>query len=73
MGHIMSEGPHFNSIVCHPEDQETMITDESCIGWINYLCKLKEKKVMDFYSEAGRCECMQCNLNTALHHNHYFR
>lgn len=57
VGHLMSEGPHVNSIVCDPQVQETMITEESCTGWMNYLCKLKPKRVMDLYSEAGRCAC----------------
>ena len=56
VGHIMSEGPHVNSIVCHPQDEETMVAQEST-GWINYLCKLKPKKVMDLYSETGECGC----------------
>ena len=55
VGHLMSEGPHVNSIVCDPQDQETMITEESSTGWINYLCKLKPKRVMDLYGEACMC------------------
>ena len=57
MGHIMSEGPHINSIVCHPED---MMTEA---GWMKYMCKLEPKRVIDVYSEAGRCACM-CDVTS---------
>ena len=64
VGHIMSEGPHVNSIVCHPQDEETMVAQEST-GWINYLCKLKPKGVMDLYSETGECGCRTL-INTSF-------
>ena len=28
VGHIMSEGPHVNSTVCNPQDEDTMVTEE---------------------------------------------
>ena len=44
VGHIMSEGPHVNSTVCNPQDEDTMVTEETCTSWIDYLCKLKPKR-----------------------------
>ena len=51
-GHILSEGPHVNSIICFPQDEDTMATEEAT-GWINYLCMTRPKKVMDIFSESG--------------------
>ena len=36
VGHILSEGPYVNTIVCHPLEEETMVAAEAT-GWIAYL------------------------------------
>ncbi len=65
MGHILSEGPHVNSIVCHPQDEETMVAAEAT-GWIAYLCKMKPRGVTDLYSGTGRLWHMYLLLHNVI-------
>ena len=60
MGHILSEGPHINAIVCHPEEEDTMLTEETGgLGWIDFILKLKPKRVVDAYGKSGESITIQ--------------
>lgn len=66
-GHtILSEGPHVNSIICFPQDENTMVAEEAT-GWIDYLCTSRPKRVVDIYSDSGEKNllivyCMKAKL-----------
>ncbi len=52
-GHILAEGQDVNTIVCHPQDEDTMMAEEAT-GWIGYLLKQAVKQVADIYSSSGK-------------------
>lgn len=52
VGHILSEGPHVNSVICFPQEENTMVSEEGS-GWIHYLCMSKPKGVVDIFGESG--------------------
>lgn len=52
--HALSEDPDTNSIMCFPQEEDTMVTEESDgHGWIGYLLSHGVQKVADVYSAAG--------------------
>lgn len=53
VGHILAEGHDINTIVCHPQDENTMVADEAT-GWIGYLVKQVGRQVVDIYSSSGK-------------------
>ena len=61
MGHILSEGPHINAMVCHPQDEDTMISEEiRGLGWIEFFTKkLKPKRVVDIHGKSGETSTLQ--------------
>jgi len=56
-GHILddSEGHELNSVVCCPDQEDTMITTLHCTGWIKLLLRKAHPKVVaDVYSTSGK-------------------
>ena len=50
-GHILGEPPEVNSILCHPEEEETLLSTQSTgHGWMNLLLKQCPLFVVDVYS-----------------------
>ena len=55
-GHILGEPPEVNSILCHPEEEETLLSTQSTgHGWMNLLLKQCPLFVVDVYSISGKC------------------
>ena len=54
-GHILGEDPEVDSIICHPEEEETMLTTQQCCaGWMKLLLNQSPKFVVDLYSISGK-------------------
>ncbi len=52
-GHILAERKEINSIVCHPEEEDTLLTTQQSTGWINLLLHPHPHLVADVYSVSG--------------------
>ncbi len=52
-GHILAEEQHMNTIVCHPHEEDTMLSEEPT-GWIGYLVRHGVRKVADVYGKSGQ-------------------
>ena len=52
-GHILHE--QVNTLVCQPEDEDTLLATTQCTGWIKLLAMQVSQfaTVADAYSEAG--------------------
>lgn len=51
--HILSDS-HINSLVCHPDQEDTFISSLQCLGWIKLLLNSAEPQVVaDIYSTSG--------------------
>ena len=51
--HILAERQEINSIVCYPEDEDTLLTTQQATGWINLLLHPPPQLVADVYSVSG--------------------
>ena len=54
--HILQD-PKVNSIVCQPEDEDTLITTVQCTGWIKLLLSQGSH---DVYSGSGKSTASNC-------------
>ena len=64
LDHILSESPEVNSMVCFPQEEDTMITEETDrLGWLTYMLKQSKKKVALVYSAAGKQHVLVANYN----------
>lgn len=56
-GHILTDAEknEVNSLVCYPEQEDTMISSLSSMGWIKLLLRTHPKMVADIYSTSGKC------------------
>ncbi len=52
-GHILAKGPEVNTIVCHLQEEDTMLSEEAT-GWIGYLLRQGVKRVADVYRSSGK-------------------
>ena len=59
-GHILAEH-EVNSIICQPEDEDTLLSDQHCTGWIKLLITspVPPKLVADIYSNYGKYSNLQ--------------
>ena len=57
--HILQD-PKVNSIVCQPEDEDTLITTVQCTGWIKLLLSQGSQFVADVYSGSGTSTASNC-------------
>ena len=51
-GHILAEDQEVNAVMCHPQDEDTMLCEE-VTGWMAYLLKHGIKQVADVYGTSG--------------------
>jgi len=53
-GHILES--EMNTIVCHPEEEDTLMSDQQCSGWLKLvLLNIPAKEfVADLYSDYGK-------------------
>ena len=59
-GHILKEEIEVNSVVCHPDEEDTLVSTLECTGWIKMLLMSQHPQVVyDVYSVSGECngEC----------------
>ncbi len=52
MGHILAEEQQENTIVCHPQEEDTTLSEEAT-GWIGYFVRHGDKQVTDVYRSSG--------------------
>lgn len=52
LGHILNLDPDIDTLVCHPQDENTIIATQPT-GWMKILLKPKPKFVVDVYSISG--------------------
>lgn len=48
----LGSGHSINTIVTHPEEEDTMVSNHSS-GWISYIIKANECSVAEIFSSAG--------------------
>lgn len=53
-GHILVG--KMNSIICHPAEEDTVISSLQCTGWIKVLLASNPQCVADVYSESGESQ-----------------
>ena len=51
-GHLLSEGQDINTIVCHPLEENTLISEQAT-GWMGYLLRQQPVMVADIYGTHG--------------------
>ena len=53
--HILND-QDIDSIVCHPDEEDTLASTLACTGWIKLLVlSLQPKVAYDIYSASGEC------------------
>ena len=68
-GHVLidAEEKEMNSLICHPDQEDTMITSLQSTGWIKLLLNSANPKVVaDVYSTSGMFIMYIRDLMTSL-------
>lgn len=62
-GHILAEDHRMNSLVCHPDQKDTLTSGSQSRGWIKLLLSSTNPQVVaDVYSVSGELHLQTCTV-----------
>ena len=67
-GHILAEEQDVNTIFCHPQEENTMLSEQAS-GWMNFLLKSQPMQVADIYaisSKYYKCLLPEVTMSTEV-------